>query len=253
MKYSIRKNPLCPFGDLKWKDYYWERPLDKLSYEEYWCENLDPDGNKRDLLSEWDSQVENVKYIYSFLEQTKAGKLLDVGCGPGFFLSGLNNIWEKFGLDVSKKATEVCSKYAKVKTCELPDAGYEDNTFDVVTMLHVIEHLAKPLEYIKTIKNILKTGGIFILETPDFDSGCARRFGINFRMLKDPGHISLFTSFSLIKLLEDYNFEILAIEYPFFNTKYFTKENMLKMFDTGMVSPPFYGNHITLYAINHGD
>ena len=74
---------------------------------------------------------------------------------------------------------------------------------DVITMIHVIEHLINPLEYIKKIKNI-KKDGIFILETPDFDSPCARRFGSNFRMLNDPGHISLFTTLSLVQMLEDH-------------------------------------------------
>ena len=69
-------------------------------------------------------------------------------------------------------------------------------------------------------------------------------------MLDDPGHISLFFTHSLIKLLEDYDFEILSIEYPYFETKYFTKENMLKMMDISKVSPPFYGNHVVIYALN---
>ncbi len=68
-------------------------------------------------------------------------------------------------------------------------------------------------------------------------------------MLRDEGHIRLFTSFSLVKMLEDYAYEIIHIEYPFFDTIWFTPENMSSMFDTRKVSPAFYGNHIAVYCV----
>ena len=251
MDYNLRKNPICPAGDYPWKEYYWARPMPDVSYEEeYWGLAVDPDGNERNIMEEWDEQVENFRHIISYLDNSNLGNILDVGCGPGFFLSGLTSTWNKFGIDISKKATEVCKKYANVETGELPNIAYEKNYFDVVTMIHVIEHLFNPLAYIEKIKKILKKDGLFVLETPDFDSPCARRFGSNFRMLNDPGHISLFTTLSLVQMLEDYGFEILSIEYPFFETKYFTKESMYRMMDTSQVSPPFYGNHVVIYSLN---
>ena len=251
MNCSLRTNPKCPGGEFPWKKYYWKRPMPDISYEdEYWGIAVDPDGNERNIMDEWDDQVENFRHIISYLDGYTPGKILDVGSGPGFFLSGLNSNWSKNGIDISNKATQICKKYANMQTGELPEVSYGINYFDVITMIHVIEHLHNPLGYIKKIKQILKNEGLFIIETPDFDSPCARRFGSNFRMLDDPGHISLFFTHSLIKLLEDYDFEILSIEYPYFETKYFTKENMLKMMDISKVSPPFYGNHVVIYALN---
>ena len=248
---SLRNNPICPFGDLAWKKYYWIRPQKELFYEDdYWGSVKDPDGNERNLLEEWDQQVKNLKHLIDFISSIKPGKVLDVGCGPGFLLSALNNKWDKYGVDVSQTALEHCSKYAKVFCGKLPTLNFKEDMFDVVVMNHVIEHVSEPLEYIVKIRKILNVRGIFIIATPDFDSGCARRFGNNFRMLHDKGHISLFTSFSLVKLLEDYGFEIIHIEYPFFDTKWDTAENMLRMFDTNKVSPPFYGNHVVVYSYN---
>jgi len=251
MKHSLRTNPKCLVGNYPWEKYYWKRSTPDISYEEeYWGHTIDPDEKKRNIIDEWDEQVENFRHIISFLSSYNSGKILDVGCGPGFLLSGLDNNWEKFGIDISEKATNICKKYARVKTGDLISAEYRDDYFDVITMIHVIEHLHEPLKYIGAISNILKVDGLFIIETPDFDSACARRFGENYRMLHDPGHISLFSALSLIKLLEDNNFEIMYIEYPFFETKYFSKENLLRMFDTTKVSPPFCGNHVTIYALN---
>ncbi len=251
MNSMLRSNPECPVGDYPWKKYYWERSMPNISYEEeYWGIAIDPDGKKRNILDEWSDQVENFRHILSFLETYNPGNILDIGCGPGFFLSGLNSKWKNYGIDISKKAAEVCKKYAIMETGELTKANYKNNYFDVVTMIHVVEHLLNPLAYIDKIKQILKKDGLFIIETPDFDSPCARRFGKNFRMLHDPGHVSLFSTNSLIKMLEDYDFEIISIEYPYFETKYFTEENLLKMMDESIISPPFYGNHVVVYALN---
>ena len=67
-------------------------------------------------------------------------------------------------------------------------------------------------------------------------------------MLHDKTHVSLFSDFSLKNLLEDFGFVVDRIEYPFFETKYFTNENLLRLFDTSKISPPFYGNIMSLYA-----
>jgi len=94
----------------------------------------------------------------------------------------------------------------------------------------------------------MKTHGHLVLGLPNFDSGAARRYGDKYRLLHDKSHVSLFSDFSLRSLLEDYGFIVNGIEYPYFETKYFTKENMLRLFDTSKTSPPFYGNIMTVYA-----
>jgi hypothetical protein len=98
------------------------------------------------------------------------------------------------------------------------------------------------------VRRIIKRGGILLLATPDFDSGCARRFGENYRMLHDQSHISLFTNDSMHRFLRDHGFVIDRVEYPFFETRYFTPENLMRLFDTSKMSPPFYGNWMTFYC-----
>jgi len=247
---TFRENPVCPCVDYRWEKYYWRCPSAAPQYESgYWGKVVDPDGRERNLLEEWDAHIKNMKEEISFVNGLKPGKILDVGCGPGFFLSAISNNWKKYGTEISEVAASYAKKYGIVFVGELPVAKYKTDFFDVVLMHHVIEHLEDPITYVSEVKRILKPGGYFIVGTPDFDSGCARRFGENYRMLHDKGHISLFTSFSLVKLLEDMNFTILKLEYPFFETGWFTKENLLRLFDLGDVSPPFYGNFVTAYAI----
>ncbi len=246
--YSLRKKPRCPFGDLEWNDYYWVYPRETQTQTEYWDTVTDPDGKTRRLINEWKQQQEDVRYLVDFVHNLGSGTLLDVGCGPGFFLSQLNDKWDRYGFDISEHALEKASDFATCYSGDFCTLDLAPNSFDVILLHHVIEHLDDPLSYINKIKTLLKKDGIFIVATPDFDSAMARRFKLKYRMLHDPQHVSLFTQFSLVKLLEDYNFDVLSIDYPYFDTRFFTQESLLKTVDTKQVSPAFYGNHMTIIA-----
>ncbi len=117
--------------------------------------------------------------------------------------------------------------------------------FDVVVMNHVIEHIPEPIAALKRIHKLLKPGGALILGTPDFDSGAARRYGSRFRLLHDPTHVSLFSLDSMHRCLRDHGFKVKRVEYPFFDTPWFTKEALLRMLDDSTISPPFYGSAMT--------
>ena len=148
------------------------------------------------------------------------------------------------------------------QTASMPDtvAFSGGNVSIPVAITDVVELSALDLtvQYDETILTVISTsfentqldGMHFIIATPDFDSACARKFKNEFRMLHDKGHISLFTTYSLIKLLEDKEFEIIKIDYPFFETRWFTEENLMRMFDTSKVSPPFYGSHVVVFCRN---
>ena len=120
--------------------------------------------------------------------------------------------------------------------------------FDVVFSYHVIEHLKKPEVFVQNARQLLKQNGYFILGTPNFDSACARRFKKNYRFFKDKTHISYFSENSLYRLLEDYGFKVQSVDYPYFETEHFSKENLKRLFKTNKVSPPFYGNIMTFYC-----
>ncbi len=65
-------------------------------------------------------------------------------------------------------------------------------------------------------------------------------------MLHDKTHISLFSKESLINFLIDNNFKPIDLDYPYFDTKYFNKKNLLKVLNKKGYSPPFYGNMVTI-------
>jgi SAM-dependent methyltransferase len=214
----------------------------------YWGEVIDPDGTLRHRLDECPLFLDDAKQELAFLNGLTPGRILDYGCGPGFLLSALSPGWEKYGVDISRIAAEQASKWGTIFVGELTERQYPDGYFDAVVMYHVIEHLPDPCTAIREVHRILAEDGVLLLGTPDFDCACARRFGENFRLLKDPTHISLFTCDSMHRFLRDHGFIIDRAEFPYFETRHFTPENLMRLFDTSRVSPPFYGNVMTFYC-----
>jgi hypothetical protein len=160
----------------------------------------------------------------------------------------VNREWERHGVEISEYAAERAAAHGAIVSGDLQSACYPDAWFDFVTLYHVIEHMEDPVAELREIRRVLKPGGWLVIGTPNFDSACARRFGDRFRMLHDKTHISLFSAESLRRLLEDHGFAVEWEDYPFFDTRYFTKENLERLFDDRQMSPPFYGSIMTFYA-----
>lgn len=229
-----------------WRHRALERPPD---YEDgYWGTIVDPDGNVRVRSDERGKHLQDVSAELVFVNGLAGGRLLDIGCGLGFFLSGVEDNWERHGTELSEFAAERAGQWGTIHVGELSDIAFPDGHFDAVVCHHVIEHVPEPAVFLKEIYRILKSGGALVLGTPDFDSGCARRFGDRYRMLHDPTHVSLFSADSMRRFLRDNGFDIRHVDFPFFQSRYFTEDNLLRLFDTTRVSPPFYGNFMTFYC-----
>jgi len=237
------------------KKYYLKinRSINHEFSENYWGLVKDPDGKIRNRLSssEKNNHIKDTKYISTFINNYYYNKnFLDVGCGLGYFLSSIksdNNYL--YGTELDDFSINKASKHGKIFKGKLKNINFKKYFFDIILMHHVIEHLKKPEEEIKIIKNILKKNGTLIIATPDFDSGAARLFKNKYRLLKDKTHISLFSNESMHRFLRDNGFEILKVEYPYFNTRFFTKKNLLSLLNKNInVSPPFYGNYMTFFC-----
>jgi len=239
----------------KTNNYFITRPKVKdFTFEsEYHEVAVDPDGKIKYPMSneERENKLKNfsAEILYELKENIGSGSILDIGCGPGWLLSALDNSnWEKFGLDVSIIASNNAMKFGKIFNGTLENY-HPKIKFDVVVMHHVIEHLDDPIGALKKVHSLLKNRGVFIIGTPNFDSAAAWRYGNRFRLLHDETHVSLFTEDSMHRFLRDHGFKIYKVERPFFDTDYFNKENILKVLDQDIVSPPMYGSVMTFFAI----
>lgn len=131
-------------------------------------------------------------------------RLLDVGCGGGKFLARAYDAgWRGIGLDPDPIAVEQAQargldvRRGGVEKLE----GIESSFFDVITLGHVIEHVHRPIDLLRSCYRLLKSGGRLWLETPNLNSVGHSIFGSSWRGLEPPRHLVLFTYASMRNLL----------------------------------------------------
>lgn len=238
------------------KRYFKSRKINQSNIDKYYGENKDPDGVIRNILFEKKSRIDFAKDEINFINNLvneklfdENPKLLSVGLGGGYAEEVISSKYIKYAIEPDKEAALVASnKVDYLFNDSFENVDFKNDYFNVVFAHHVIEHLEDPIMFIKKINRVLKVGGKLVLGTPNFDSAAARRYGDKFRLLSDPTHISLFSEIGLRHLLEDYGFLINKIDFPYFETKFFNKENLNKILSKDGVSPPFYGSIMTFYA-----
>jgi len=138
------------------------------------------------------------------------GRILDIGCGPGIFLAeALSRGWAPYGFDLSDFAIRYANKELglhNVKKMDAEDIDYKDNSFEAITLFHVIEHVLNPRELMETSYRIIKQGGILIIETPDICTRRAKKAGADWKYLKIPEHLNYFSLKTLSRLLNEVGF-----------------------------------------------
>ncbi|MBT6227679.1 MAG: class I SAM-dependent methyltransferase, partial [Candidatus Scalindua sp.] len=117
-------------------EYYFSRKItDKADYEEnYWKEITDPDGKKRNRLLEREQCLEDLRDVLSFINAMKPGKILDIGCGLGYLLSGVSDKWSKWGVEVSSFAAKYAENWGEIFVGKLKDANYKQEYFDLIVL-----------------------------------------------------------------------------------------------------------------------
>ena len=138
-------------------------------------------------------------------------KMLDIGCSIGATLSAAVELgWQPTGVDVSQRAVDACTERGLdchlVEGLEIP---FGDNTFDLVTNWHVLEHVADVKETLTEWQRVLKPGGVMILETPDARYLKARMLGTSYKKFWPSEHLYAFNRKNLESILDKTGFEIL--------------------------------------------
>jgi 2-polyprenyl-3-methyl-5-hydroxy-6-metoxy-1,4-benzoquinol methylase len=140
------------------------------------------------------------------------GRLLDVGCGKGRFLSRARKYgWDAQGTDTAPgQVLAARERYnLRVSLGEVWEACFADKYFDVVTSWHVLEHLANPHLVVNEIRRILTPGGLFVSEVPNFASWQATIGAEHWFQLDVPRHLVHYTPLAMNRLLEQHGFEVL--------------------------------------------
>ena len=146
------------------------------------------------------------------------GDLIDVGCGDGRFLLAMQQRgWRVTGsetdpvaADLARRRTGATILEEPLEAMSLPEASY-----DLVSLLHVLEHVPDPRATLTICHRLLRPGGALLLDLPNAGSPEASLFGANWYHLDLPRHLWGFTPQSLVRLTEEIGFTVESVrQYP---------------------------------------
>lgn len=232
MKRKHRKCPLCGKNntktEIKTKHFNFTKCQCGLLYATNTITNKELNKfykNNKAYQEYWKIEYENLKrnkerpmpqYIKNIIPQLpitiyKLDKAMDIGCSFGEGLHHLKGYFNKIeGIepneDVARKGKEIYNIQIHTKTPK-----YEPETYDLIILEQVIEHLndLKPIEH---ATKMLKKGGLLYIGCPNADSTSMKIFkekNINFETI---AHINMFNEKSIQKLAEKYGYEIKEIK-----------------------------------------
>ena len=163
-------------------------------------------------------QVKDYEKTRAFLDKhyPQKGKLIEVGSGLGYLLNFFKEDgWNVLGFEPNVGMCRYAESEFGIKIIPtiLEKAELEDRSVDVVLMMQVLEHVSDPYSTLKEVYRILKPGGIFVMETPRYDTLMFKLLGKRERNLSCNGHIYFFTTSTLEKLATKGGFTVLKTDY----------------------------------------
>ncbi|HXK35915.1 MAG: Methyltransferase type 12 [Parcubacteria group bacterium GW2011_GWA1_47_10] len=193
--------------------------LAKVDGQELYDDPVCVADTKREVLDTYEYRKktyapERLKYL---LEKTglrpRSLRLLDIGCGPGYFLSHLKdqNIRAK-GLELADFLIKICQ--AKGLQVEKADLDKEpDRAYNAITMFDVLEHIANPLPFMRNVHKKLRPGGYVLAYIPNIHSLAFHLMRDQQNTLQPFQHLCFYDPASLSHLAKKTGFKIHSLDY----------------------------------------
>lgn len=197
-------------------DLYYDETLDMLiTSPQPDLENLGKYYESEDYISHTDNKRSLFEKAYHFVknialknklnlingEQSRKGRILDIGAGTGdFLLTAKNDGWDTVGVEPSERAKNIAIQKGISFVNEI--SALENNSFDVITMWHVLEHVPNLELQIQELKRLLKPTGTLIVAVPNFKSYDAQHYQTFWAAYDVPIHFWHFSKKAIKSLFE---------------------------------------------------
>jgi 2-polyprenyl-3-methyl-5-hydroxy-6-metoxy-1,4-benzoquinol methylase len=145
---------------------------------------------------------------------TAPGRVLDVGCATGFFLEVADRAgWDVHGVELSRYAADEAKRRfgERVFNGTLEEAGFAADSFALVTLSDILEHIPSPRAFLAEVKRILAPGGRVMIVTPNVTSLSAHLMGRRWSHFKAE-HLHYFAPHTITRLLTECGFTVDARE-----------------------------------------
>jgi SAM-dependent methyltransferase len=144
------------------------------------------------------------------------GRLLDIGCGYGFFLEAAAPYFEfRAGTELSARAAKIARQRADEVHLGSLEAVAKDQRFDCIVALHVVEHVYEPVRFLRRVRDHLASDGAILVAVPDMGGVWRKGMGRGWPSFKFPEHVAYYDSRTLAGLLRAAGFRrIEGVPYP---------------------------------------
>jgi 2-polyprenyl-3-methyl-5-hydroxy-6-metoxy-1,4-benzoquinol methylase len=136
--------------------------------------------------------------------------LLDVGCGDGLLLEIARRAGtEVLGLEVSASLIRLAQQRLGARSVSAAQpAQFPPASFDVVTLINVVEHLHSPRQMLQSVARIIRPGGLMLVHVPNFGGLPARLAGPRWHQIEPLAHFYYFTRRTLSQMLRECGFGV---------------------------------------------
>ncbi|WP_299332802.1 class I SAM-dependent methyltransferase [uncultured Psychroserpens sp.] len=176
-----------------------------------------------------------LKLINSF--NTLEKNLLDVGCGTGDFLKvALDDNWNVHGIEPNQNARTIANTKTRDSVFNIEHLlKFELESFDVITLWHVLEHLPKLDEHISIFESLLKPNGRLVIAVPNYKSYDAIHYNQFWAAYDVPRHLWHFSQTAISKLIAKKDMEVEKTVPMVFDSYYVSL--LSEKYKTGKMNP----------------
>ncbi|WP_298550509.1 class I SAM-dependent methyltransferase [uncultured Algibacter sp.] len=181
------------------------------------------------------SLKKKLNLINSYSSEGK--NLIDVGCGTGDFLEiAQQNGWTISGIEPNEQARNIANKKTNNSVFETDQLlKFESNSFDVISLWHVLEHLPNLEEHISIFKKLLKPNGTLIIAVPNYKSYDAKYYKQFWAAYDVPRHLWHFNQESISKLVSKEFFKVEKVKPMWFDSFYVSM--LSEKYKSGKMNP----------------
>jgi len=143
-----------------------------------------------------------------------AGRVLDVGCAIGTELVvARERGWEAVGIELSASSVRVARERGlDVREAPLEECGFAAGGFDLVTLNHVLEHIADPAPFLAETRRVLAGDGLLFVAVPNVRAWIRYLRGERYAWTFQDDHFLHFSTSTLPRLLGRHGFRVLETE-----------------------------------------
>ncbi|MDD9900979.1 MAG: class I SAM-dependent methyltransferase [Alphaproteobacteria bacterium] len=179
-------------------------------------------GKTSDYLRKRDAKIRRgLHRVKKILRARPPGrKFLDIGCNIGFTVEAAHQLGlEAYGIDIDTDAIEQARLHypaaGRFEAVPVEDYATRGDTFDMIYMSEVVEHVRDPDTFIAAVAKLLRPGGVLYITAPDGAHFAVPRDFASWGMVCPPQHLTFFSRTGMKKLLARHGLDIRSFSIAF--------------------------------------